>query len=122
MSSLSDFEKRYFENILGMQTGCVLDFSDPSIDRFFKKSNIDIHSPRYQTYSPSKAKKMVSFWNQEDYLLVGNVLSALLESYEAECMLRDKEVNTPVLNKCKSTIVRLTNATEKGSSKTNPDF
>lgn len=65
MSSLTDIEKRYLEKILGMQTGWVLDYKDPTFAAFFKRHNIDIHSQKYQTYGPSKAKKMRAFWEQE---------------------------------------------------------
>jgi len=107
MSSLNEVEKRYFENILEMQTGYVLDYSDATYGEFFKSFNIPIHSLKYQTYGTSKAKKMRSFWDQENDDLVARVLSELLEAYETDCVLNGKTINTPVLDICKKAVSRL---------------
>lgn len=108
MSSLTDIEKRYLERILNMGGGYVLDYSDATYGEFFGRHNIDIHGRKYQTYGTSKAKKMRAFWEQEPDALVGQVLSEMLDSYEADCELNGKEIDAPVLEKARAIVGRLT--------------
>ena len=107
MSSLTDIDKRYLEKLLGMQSGYVLDYSDKTFDEFFRRHNIDIHGAKYQTYGTSKAKKMRAFWEQEPDKIVGPVLSEMLASYEADCELSNREIDTPILDKSKAIVARL---------------
>lgn len=107
MSSLTDIEKRYLERVLGMQSGYVLDYSDATFGEFFSRHKVNIHGSKYQTYGTSKGKKMRAFWDQEPDELVGNVLSEMLDSYEADCDLNNREVDTSVLEKSRSIASRL---------------
>jgi len=107
MSSLTDIEKRYLEKLLGMQSGYVLDYSDATYGEFFNRHRVDIHSPKYQTYGTSKAKKMRAFWEYEPDTLVGTVLSEMLDSYEADCDLNNREVDASVLDKSRGIVARL---------------
>lgn len=107
MSSLTDIEKRYLEKLLGMQSGYVLDYSDATYGEFFNRHRVDIHSPKYQTYGTSKAKKMRAFWEHEPDTLVGNVLSEMLDSYEADCDLNNREADASVLEKSRGIVARL---------------
>jgi hypothetical protein len=107
MSSLTDIEKRYLEKLLGMGSGFVLDYSDPRYGEFFNRHKVDIHGPKYQTYGTSKAKKMRAFWEAEPDALVGAVLSELLDSYEADCDLNKKPVDTALLEKSRGIVSRL---------------
>lgn len=116
MSSLTDIEKRYLEKILSMGSGYVLDFSDATYGEFFSRHSVNIHGARYQTYGTSKAKKMRSFWEQEPDTLVGQVLSEMLESYEADCELNNLDVDTAVLNKSKKIVSRLLGRKEEDKS------
>ena len=108
MSSLTDIEKRYLEKILNMGGGYVLDYSDATYGEFFGRHKIDIHGAKYHTYGTSKAKKMRAFWERESDALVGRVLSEMLDSYEADCELNGKEIDTPVLEKARGIVGRLT--------------
>ncbi len=108
MSSLTDVEKRYLEKILNMQSGWVLDYSDATFGELFGHHKIDIHGHKYQTYGTSKAKKMRAFWEQESEALVGNVLSEMLDSYEADCDLNNREIDKSVLEKSRGIVARLT--------------
>lgn len=108
MSSLTDIEKRYLEKILDMGGGYVLDYSDATYGEFFGRYTIDIHGTKYQTYGTSKAKKMRAFWEKEPDTLVGRVLSAMLDSYEAACELNEKEIDTRILKKARGIVGRLT--------------
>lgn len=107
MSSLTDIEKRYLEKLLGMQSGYVLDYSDATFGEFFSRHKIDIHGTKYQTYGTSKAKKMRAFWEREPDALVGKVLSEMLDSYEADCDLNNRETDASVLEKSRAIVARL---------------
>lgn len=107
MSSLTDIEKRYFENLLGMASGYVLDYSDQTFAEFFNHHRIQIHGAKYQTYGSSKAKKLRSFWDQEADAVVGKVLSELLDAYEAVCTLNGQQSDTAVLGKARGIVARL---------------
>ncbi len=113
MSSLTDVEKRYLERILNMGGGYVLDYTNATFEDFFRRHKIDIHAGKYQTSGTSKAKKMRAFWEQEHDAVVGKVLSEMLDSYETECDLNGKEVDTPVLEKARDIVARLTGKPQK---------
>lgn len=108
MSSLTDIEKRYFEKLFGMETGYVLDFNDTTYAEFFKRHGVDIHSRKYQTYGTSKAKKLRAFWEQEPDKIVGEVLSEMLASYEANCELNGRAADAALLDKTRGMAGRLT--------------
>lgn len=107
MSSLTDTEKRYFEKLLGMQGGYVLDYSDAKFGEFFNRHLVDIHSQKYQTYGTSKAKKMRAFWEQEPDFLVGKVLGEMLDTYEADCSLNNRDAEASILEKSRGIVARL---------------
>lgn len=107
MSSLTDIEKRYFEKLLGMGSGYVLDFTDATYGEFFGRHRVDIHGRKYQTYGTSKAKKLRAFWEQEADPVVGRVLSEMLDSYQADCELNGSELDQPVLDKARCIAGRL---------------
>jgi hypothetical protein len=109
MSSLTSAEKQYFEKLLDMGGGYVLQqvYNDQSYGEFFKRHGIDIHGNKYQTYGTSKAKKMRSFWEQEPDALVGKILSEMMDSYEADGELNGREIDKPVLEKSRAIADRL---------------
>lgn len=80
MSDLTRKERRALEAFLGMSTGYVLNFSDRTYGIFFDEEvGRDINDPRYLTHGHSKAKRMRSFWDQDDNWIVARCLKALLE-------------------------------------------
>ena len=107
MSSLTDIEKRYFEKLLGMQSGYVLDYSDATFGEFFNRHRVNIHSQKYQTYGTSKAKKMRAFWEQEPDFLVGKVLGEMLDTYKTDCSLNNRDAEASVLEKSRGIVARL---------------
>jgi hypothetical protein len=107
MSTLTDIEKRYLEKLLGMQSGYVLDYSDSTFGEFFKRHRIDIHGSKYQTYGTSKAKKMRAFWEQETDILVSKVLPEMLDGYEADCALNNRQIEAPILEKSRGIVAQL---------------
>ena len=116
MSSLTDIEKRYLERLLGMGGGYVLDFSDNTYGEFFGRHKINIHGQKYQTYGTSKAKKMRSFWEQENDTIVGTVLSEMLDSYVADCELNGEDLDQTILDKCRTITNRLLGRKEKAET------
>ena len=108
MSSLTNIEKRYFEKLFGMNSGYVLDFSNATFDEFFRRYDVDIHGPKYQTFGTSKAKKLRAFWESEPDQLVGAVLSELLDSYETDCELTGQDVDKVPLESARRIVGRLT--------------
>lgn len=108
MSSLTEIDKRYLENLLGMQSGYVLDYSDPTFHEFFNRHGIDIHSQKYQTYGSSKAKKLRAFWEQDSDVLVGRTLGEMLDVYEVNCVLNSRQPDVSILEKSREIVARLT--------------
>ena len=90
-----------------MGSGYVLDYSDATFDEFFRRHRVNIHGPKYRTYGTSKAKKLRSFWEQETDVMLGRVLSEMLESYEALRDLNSEEVDDTVLTKSRGIVARL---------------
>lgn len=107
MSSLTEIETRYLEKLLGMGSGYVLDYSDATYAAFFGRFRIDIHGSKFQIYGTSKAKKMRAFWEMEPDAVVGRVLSEMLASYEANCEINKKPVDSALLDKSRAIAARL---------------
>ena len=82
MAALSFREKSKLEALLGMESGYVLQFSNSSFSRFIGDvCNIDIYNGKgYEDYA-SKANKLRRIWNDENDVLVGNLINALLDEY-----------------------------------------
>lgn len=79
MSSLTHLEKRHFEEMFGMSSGYVLDFSDRTYSDFFREVvNKDIYSEKYSSNGHSKAKRLRSFWDIESDMIVGKLLEQML--------------------------------------------
>jgi hypothetical protein len=116
MSSLTEIDKRYLEKILNMGSGYVLDYSDATYGEFFKRHKVDIHGQKYLSYGTSKAKKMRSFWEQESDKLVGQVLSEMLDSYEADCELSGKPIDSQILQKARAIVARLAGGVRNADS------
>lgn len=80
MSSLKILERDCFEQLFGMTSGYVMDFSNRTFNEFFRESvGIDIYAKRYTVNGDSKAKRLRAFIELESDPLVGKVLSDLLE-------------------------------------------
>ena len=107
MSSLTAADKLYLENILAMGGGYVLKFSDATFQQLFHRYSVDIHGDRYQTYGRSKAKKMQAFWEKESDTLVAQVLSEMVDTYEALCDSGSYERDAVALGKSREVVARL---------------
>ena len=77
MTSLTFADKKLLENLLGMGSGYVLDFSDVTYAAFFREQRIDIDHQRYHINGTSKAKRMRAFWELATDEEAGKVINAL---------------------------------------------
>jgi hypothetical protein len=85
MSNLTALEKRKFERFLGMETGYVLDFSNPRFAEFVEDSTgRDIYDARYNHGSGSKANRLRAFWQKEENNVVGKLMADILDYSEAK--------------------------------------
>lgn len=79
MSSLTFREKRLIEDVLGMESGHVLNLSKRELAEFFKDVvEIDIYSDTFDYGSGSKANRLRAFWQSQSDFLVARVLQELL--------------------------------------------
>ncbi len=93
MSDLTFIEKRKLEQLLGMGSGYVLDFTNRTFEDFFADTvGLNIWDEKYNLGSGSKANRMRSFWSKEANYLVGKVLTGLLEYMPEPSKPEDKEV------------------------------
>ena len=80
MSDLTYVEKRKFEQLLGMSTGYVLDYSNRSFAELVRDSTgRDIYDARYEYASGSKANRLRAFWQKEENALVGKLMKDMLD-------------------------------------------
>ncbi len=107
MSTLTEKDKRYLEEVLGMSSGYVLDFTDAKFADLFRRHRIDIHSQKYQKFGTSKAKKLRAFWEAEPDEIVAKILFELLDVYETICKIDHRQVNSPLLGESRKIANRL---------------
>jgi hypothetical protein len=80
MSNLTFTEKRRFEQLLGMETGYVLDFTNRTFAEFVRDSTgRDIYDARYHYESGSKAHRLRAFWQKEENGMVGKLMGDMLD-------------------------------------------
>ncbi len=109
MSSLKAIDKRVFEDLFGMASGYVLDFSNNSFAEFFRETaNIDIYSSKYESNGDSKAKRLRAFWATESDALVGKILSGLLEVWQYNAMRDGEADNSQQYSQAANIVARLT--------------
>jgi hypothetical protein len=80
MSNLKMVERQCFEELFGMASGYVLDFTNQTFSEFFRESvHVDIYAEKYAVNGDSKAKRLRAFISLEPDARVGKALSDLLE-------------------------------------------
>ena len=80
MSALSTIDKQRLEDLFGMASGYVLNFSDRTFAEFFRvEIGINIYDQRYAFNGTSKAKRLHAFWEIETAPNIGRALEKLLE-------------------------------------------
>lgn len=99
-----------FEGLFGMESGYVLDFSNPTFARFIAETiNIDIYEGvGYQEYC-SKANKLRQIWSKESDAVVGKLLDELLTYYEDQHNRMEETLSEQQIK----TITELRNVTKK---------
>src|SRR6266851_8542938 len=99
MSNLTFTEKRKLEQLLGMKTGYVLDFSDRTFAEFVSDATgRNIFDERYNYASGSKANRLRAFWQKEDNATVGKLMEEMLDY---------KGGNGPLDEVCRLIVARL---------------
>lgn len=83
LTKFSNIERRPFEKLFGMDTGFVLDFSDPTFQGFVIDSiGIDLYEGElYTDCGISKANRLRCLWNKESNTNKGRICLDLLERW-----------------------------------------
>ena len=78
MATVKRSDMRLIDQIFGMETGYVLDFSNRTFSEFFEDEfGINIYQDKYQSRGGSKANLLRGFIDVEDGYLVGKILRKL---------------------------------------------
>jgi len=90
MSNLTFVEKSKLEQLLGMETGYVLDFSNRTFAEFVRDSTgRDIYDVTYSYGSGSKANRLRAFWQKEENRVVGKLMNDMLDYAEGTAPLQE---------------------------------
>ena len=91
LANLTYQEKTTLEELFGMSSGYVMDFTNNSFAKFVGGTiNLDIYnSPGYKEYT-SKANKLRQIWSDEPDAVVGTLIEALLSYYEDMRIKKDE--------------------------------
>jgi hypothetical protein len=104
MSDLTNLEKRKLEQLLGMSTGYVLDFSNRTFQEFvIDTTGRDPYDACYYQGS-SKANRLRGFWEHEGNGVVGKLMGHMLEYGVENGLFTGKDA---VLEGCRRVVVRL---------------
>lgn len=113
MSSLTSVEKLKLEKILKSPNGpgYILNFSDRTFDEFvLENTKKDISDQKYLFMGTSKANRLRAFWSIEPDVIVGKLLSELLEYWKAQKLLREEVIDhheQALFDDCRGIIGRL---------------
>ena len=108
MSSLTIVEKKYFEDMFGMSSGYVLDFTNNTFSTFFRETvRLDIYAQKYAFNGDSKTKRLRAFWEIEPDSVVGKVLSEILEVWKYQNSQNHSETRDMRYDKCQEIVRRL---------------
>lgn len=88
MANLTTVEKQILESLFQMDGGYVLNFSDRTMQEFFRDDlGINIYNEKYNYNSGSKANRMRGFWMKADDALVGKSILKLIEYIESQILI-----------------------------------
>jgi hypothetical protein len=83
MASLLYIEKKSFEDLFGMSSGYVLDFTDRTFSEFFRSiAKVNIDDIKYSVNGTSKAKRLRTFCEIDSDAIVGKILAEMLKIWE----------------------------------------
>jgi len=105
MSDLTNLEKRKFEQLLGMGTGYVLNFSNRTFHEFvIDSTGRNPYDARYD-HGSSKANRLRGFWEQEGNGIVGKLMGDMLDYGTESNLFTDKDAT--LLEACRRIVTRL---------------
>jgi hypothetical protein len=105
MSTLTNSEKRKFEQLLDMGSGYVLDFSNRTFSEFVADSTgRNIYDVRYDNESGSKANRLRKFWQLEENGITGRLLGDILDYGAESALFTEKRV---LEEACRGIVARL---------------
>ena len=108
MANLKPVEKKYFEDIFGMGSGYVLDYTNDTFAELFRNTvGIDIYDNKYAFNGESKAKRLRVFWERESDEIVGKILEELLEIWKYDQEKAGETVNHNICKKGLKIVYRL---------------
>ena len=88
MANLKTNEKQLLEKLFQMESGYVLNFSDRTMEEFFRDNlNVDIYADEYNYGSGSKANRMRGFWMEAPDELVARSVRELIDYIENQILL-----------------------------------
>lgn len=88
MANLTTNEKQILEKLFQMGSGYVLNFTDRTMEEFFRDDvGVDIYSEKYKYASGSKANCLRGFWWKADDKIVGKSILELIEYIENQILI-----------------------------------
>jgi hypothetical protein len=88
MATLTTNEKQVLEKLFQMGGGSVLNFTNRTIEEFFRDDvGISIYDNRYNYASGSKANRIRGFWQIASDALVGKSIQKLIEYIENQLLI-----------------------------------
>ncbi|MBU0630599.1 MAG: TIGR02391 family protein [Candidatus Margulisbacteria bacterium] len=88
MANLTTNEKQLLEKLLQMESGYVLNFSDRTMEEFFRDDvGVDIYSKKYYYGSGSKANRLRGLWLKADDKIVGKSILKFIEYIENQILI-----------------------------------
>ena len=107
MSTLRTIEKTQLEQLLGLGSGYVLEFSNRTFQSFVNESaGLDIYQEKYAFNGDSKANRLRAFWQVEPDHVVAKVLAGLIEYWDYQYPQPDAN-SKALADKCRSIVTRL---------------
>jgi hypothetical protein len=111
MASLNTNERQLLEKLFQMGGGYVLNFSDRSMEEFFRDDvGVDIYDQGYNYASGSKANRLRGFWQIADDTLVGKSIDKLTDYIDNQILLGrldKKDFSTELIQRARSIAARL---------------
>lgn len=90
MSDITRSTKNKLEELFGMDSGYVLDFSNRKLQEYVDDvTDINIYDNKYDFDSGSKANRLRAFWKLESNVLVSKLSLSLLDYWEQRFRLSD---------------------------------
>lgn len=94
MARFSFIEQKKFEELFGMNSGYVLDFSDRTFQEFVQDAvHINIYDEKYNYHSGSKANRLRGYWRAESNYNIGRLLEKLLEYWREQTDRQENNIS-----------------------------